>query len=829
MGITARIRLGCKSPFLSKNQPLCVCKNISFELVDFAAFGPNKHSFMNLIMSKQKVNFLLILLSVTLSIEKVNSQVENLSGHDSTIFISHTVFVPHIPYESGMENWGVAVADFDKDGDVDIVTCSSLDSKITVHMNDGKGRFENKKSYPGGQTHRDVCVLDADNDGYMDIAAVSIKDMRLSWWLNNGSGGFGERKSVVTGGFPHDVTSADVNQDGNPDLITVTVQTHSVNIHAGDGKGNFAGAQVEATGASPRSVRVGDINGDGIPDIVAGADDRTFNIHFGLGGGKFKPKKYVLSKESLWGLGIADFNGDGRMDVAAASYSVNELCIHLNGGELKGEIQWGHPQYLNSGDKIFDLVTGDFDLDGDLDVVTASTRDEVINVHLNDGKGVFSERSPIKSGNWNAAIAAADFDGDKDLDIATASIKDSRLNIHRNISIEPEQEATQTCVYGTVYDKEKNTPLEGIVSVVGPDGISVGNMKTLADGKYRICGVHFANGYILRAKVQGYPPYDEKFDLPKSVGKEGLKKDVYLEHVKETFVFGVVTDKETGLPIADADLVINDKTGANVVTIKTDAKGKYRKSLPFDSNYELIARKTDYNEKSAGLTLLPGDYPAGVEKNFELFKIKPKTTACVEGFVMDEKTKVKLREADVKILDKSGNVVKSVKTDYDGKYRACVPFGDYDISATKTGYMFKVDTFSLGIEHADKGLQKDMELQKFEVGMSIVLKNIYYDVAKATLRPESVNELNRLLHIMNDNPTLVVEISGHTDSDGSDSYNQQLSQARSQSVVDYLVDAGTATNRMEAKGYGESQPIAANDTPENKQLNRRTEFKVLAF
>lgn len=778
-----------------------------------------------------KLRIAILLTFTALLSTSIFAQVENRSGEDSTIFISNDVFVPKYPYESGNENWGVDVGDFDKDGDLDLVTCSSLDSKITVHFNDGKGRFENKKQYPGGNNNRSVCVFDANKDGNLDIAFVSIKDMRLGWYLGDGSGGFGSKKSIVTGGFPHDVTPADINGDGNIDLLTVTVSTGTVNIHAGDGKGNFAGAQKERTGSSPRAVKVGDIDGDGNLDMVVGSDERMVYVHYGLGGGKFQPKKYILSKEALWGIGIDDFDKDGDNDIAAASYSNNMLCIHLNdGNDFKTKLpKFAAPQYVPSGDKIFDLVIGDFDLDGDIDIVTASTRDEVINVHLNDGKGKFGAANLIMSGNWNASIVAGDFDGDKDLDIATASIKDKKLNIHRNISIEPEAEATNTCVYGTIYDKDTKKPLPSIVSIVGEDGVSVGNMKVGADGKYKICNLPFKKGYVLRVRAQGYPKYEETFDLPKSTPKEGLQKDAYLEHVKETYVFGVVSDKETHLPLANATVTINDKNGNKVATLTTDSKGRYKKLLPFDSNYELIAQMKDYNEKSASVSLLPSDHPHGVERNFELVKIKPKTTACVEGFVMDEKTKEKLPDSEVKIMDKDGNVIKKVKTDYDGKYRACVPFGSYDISATKKDYMFKVDTFEIGIEHADVGLKKDMELQKFEVGMSIVLKNIYYDVAKATLRDASVAELERLIKIMNDNPTLVVEIGGHTDSDGSDAYNEKLSQARAQSVVDYLLEAGIPSKRMEAKGYGEKQPIVANDSPENKQLNRRTEFKVLAF
>ncbi|MEM7655853.1 MAG: OmpA family protein, partial [Bacteroidota bacterium] len=87
----------------------------------------------------------------------------------------------------------------------------------------------------------------------------------------------------------------------------------------------------------------------------------------------------------------------------------------------------------------------------------------------------------------------------------------------------------------------------------------------------------------------------------------------------------------------------------------------------------------------------------------------------------------------------------------------------------------------------------------------------------------------RVVEILQDNPSLVVEISSHTDSDATDAYNIQLSQARASGVVEYLLAAGIYADRLEAKGYGESQPIAPNDTKANKQKNRRTEFRVLSW
>ena len=90
------------------------------------------------------VPFCLLFLTVSVGF----GQVKNRSGEDSTIFISKTIFLPNYSYASGKENWGVACADMNKDGKIDVISCSQLDSKVNVHLNNGKGEFEGKKSYP---------------------------------------------------------------------------------------------------------------------------------------------------------------------------------------------------------------------------------------------------------------------------------------------------------------------------------------------------------------------------------------------------------------------------------------------------------------------------------------------------------------------------------------------------------------------------------------------------------------------------------------------------------------------------------------------------------
>jgi outer membrane protein OmpA-like peptidoglycan-associated protein len=107
------------------------------------------------------------------------------------------------------------------------------------------------------------------------------------------------------------------------------------------------------------------------------------------------------------------------------------------------------------------------------------------------------------------------------------------------------------------------------------------------------------------------------------------------------------------------------------------------------------------------------------------------------------------------------------------------------------------------------------------------LKNIYFDFDKTTLKKESFVELDKVVDFLRRNPTVEIKIEGHTDSKGSDEYNLNLSQGRSQSVVDYLSSQGIDRSRLSAQGYGESKPIDTNDTDAGRANNRRVEFTIV--
>jgi outer membrane protein OmpA-like peptidoglycan-associated protein len=123
---------------------------------------------------------------------------------------------------------------------------------------------------------------------------------------------------------------------------------------------------------------------------------------------------------------------------------------------------------------------------------------------------------------------------------------------------------------------------------------------------------------------------------------------------------------------------------------------------------------------------------------------------------------------------------------------------------------------------------KEIRLKSLSAGTRLVLRNVFYDFDKATLRKESIVELNLLVKILNDYSTMRIELSSHTDNKGSERYNLDLSQRRSQAVMEYLISKGIKANRLQAVGYGFSIPIASNDTEKGRQMNRRTEIKILS-
>jgi len=251
------------------------------------------------------------------------------------------------------------------------------------------------------------------------------------------------------------------------------------------------------------------------------------------------------------------------------------------------------------------------------------------------------------------------------------------------------------------------------------------------------------------------------------------------------------------------------------------------------TGYYSSAKEGGYGEKDIYKIVMLEEEVVVQEEEVKEVVVEPKPAVnaltILKGVITDAKTHQPV-EATIQVIDNDQNTVVAnfSSNSASGKYLISLPSGkNYGIRVENPEYLFKSVNVNIPSSDGYQEIIKDIDLDKIEVGKAIVLNNIFYDVDKATLRPESKAELERLYGFMTENPKIKVEIGGHTDSDGSDTYNQNLSEERSQSVVNYLIDRGVHLSRMTAKGYGEKSPMVANDSPENKQRNRRTELKIL--
>lgn len=213
-------------------------------------------------------------------------------------------------------------------------------------------------------------------------------------------------------------------------------------------------------------------------------------------------------------------------------------------------------------------------------------------------------------------------------------------------------------------------------------------------------------------------------------------------------------------------------------------------------------------------------------------KFRPENLTYFKGKVYDSKTKKPLAaEFELIDLDSNKTVMQSESNQATGEFLVCLPANkNYALNVSKPGYLFYSENFSMKeVKDISKPFLMDVPLQMIDTGQIVQLKNIFFETNKFDLKKESISELQKLIAFLNANRALRIELSGHTDNTGDKKANVLLSQNRAKSVYEYLVTNGIDKERLTYKGYGDSKPVAPNDTPENKQKNRRTEFKVLSI
>lgn len=301
---------------------------------------------------------------------------------------------------------------------------------------------------------------------------------------------------------------------------------------------------------------------------------------------------------------------------------------------------------------------------------------------------------------------------------------------------------------------------------------------------------------------------------------------------KEAYAYlrGIVVDNHSGVRIPDATVSLLDISGELVVDTLSDANAEFEFRITPGKNYVLHSDKLGYvriNTENARAEK-EDDLIEGI-----VLKLEP-PHFVISITVVDEDTKAIIPDAFAHVTDRNKNEVVEISLrdaihhEFETK-----PDFSYTIIGSKEGYFTNTIEITRENDNAYDTLFYEVPIKRFEIGKAIKIDNIYYDLDKADIRKDAAVELDKLVKILVDNPTIKIELSSHTDSRGSDSYNLNLSQRRAESAVGYVVGRGIEKSRIQAKGYGETQLVnnCSNGvvcSTEAHQENRRTEFKVVS-
>lgn len=274
----------------------------------------------------------------------------------------------------------------------------------------------------------------------------------------------------------------------------------------------------------------------------------------------------------------------------------------------------------------------------------------------------------------------------------------------------------------------------------------------------------------------------------------------------------------------------------DLFVVRKNEKGEWGDPENLGYPINTIENEGSLAVSSDGLTAYYASDRSDSRGGLDLYKfdlrpdIRPNRTLYVKGHVID-KTTHKPIPSTVELTDNSNNrALMKVQTDELGEYFITLPTGkDYTFTVNRKGYLFYSELYELSTRQADSVYKKDIYLQPIVLNAVTTFNNIRFANNSYEIPSDGFIELDKLLQVLNDNPSLKVEIAGHTDNIGKPEDNMVLSTNRAKAIVDYLVSKGINNKRLSYKGYGATQPIADNNTAEGRAQNRRTTATVVGL
>ncbi len=332
-------------------------------------------------------------------------------------------------FPTGSEPASVAVGDFNDDGKLDIVT-ANWGSTVSVLLGNGNGTFQTAVQYSTGTNTNPVSVAVGDFNGGGKLGIVTANGDRntVSVLLGNGNGTFQPAVQYSTGTNTHPVSVAvgDLTGDGEPDLVTANWGANDVSVLMGNGDGTFEPAVPYTTGRWPSSVAVGDLTGDGDLDLVI-VNGFDVNVLLGNGDGTFQAELDYPTDSDPSSVAVGDFNGDGKLDLVTGNGGGDAYTVSMLLGNGDGSFQ-PSVDYA-TGLQPSMVAVGDFNGDGELDIVTADSGSNHVSVLLGNGNGTFQPAVQYAVGSEPESVAVGDFNNDGELDIVTANCGNDTVSV----------------------------------------------------------------------------------------------------------------------------------------------------------------------------------------------------------------------------------------------------------------------------------------------------------------------------------------------------------------------------------------------------------------
>jgi hypothetical protein len=329
----------------------------------------------------------------------------------------------------------VATADFNKDGNLDLAFASSGANSVSIALGDGTGQFGTatyfNTSPPSALGTRSVAVGDFNKDGNSDLVTANYTTNDVSLLLGNGDGTFGAATYFGVGSGPDTVNVADFNGDGNSDLATANQSSANVSILLGNGNGTFGAATNLSVGSGPGFVAVGDFNKDGKSDLaVTNFGPNTVSILLQNANGTFGAATNFTVGNDPYYIAIEDFNGDNNLDLATSNASSDNVSILLG----TGTGNFSAATNFSIATRPQNIASGDFNADGKVDLAIATESSDNVSVLFGSGNGSFGTVTTFVVGDRPQGIVVGDFNKDGLSDLAVANHADGKTSILLNTS-----------------------------------------------------------------------------------------------------------------------------------------------------------------------------------------------------------------------------------------------------------------------------------------------------------------------------------------------------------------------------------------------------------